>query len=52
MFFLLFRSGYRIKMQYDPRLRTSKAELIDDFEKIYYKMNEISLQLDKKSPVK
>ena len=52
MFFLLFRSGYRIKIRYDPRLSTSKAELIDDFEKIYCKMNEMSLQLDKKSQVK
>ena len=52
MFFLLFRSGHGIKIRYDPRLSTSNAELIDDFEKIYCKMNEMSLQLDKKSQVK
>ena len=38
-----------MKIRYDPRLNTSKTELIDDFENIYCKMNEMSLQLDKKS---
>ena len=45
--------GQGIESRYDDsRVGTSKVELTCDFEKIYCKMNEMSLQLDKKSQVK
>ena len=44
------RSGYTIKVRYDPRLKCTKAELMDDFDKMYTKMNEMSVKLGKDMP--
>ena len=44
------RSGYTIKVRYDPRLKCTKSELMDDFDKMYSKMNEMSVKLGKDMP--
>ena len=44
--------GILVIIKYLVTNELSKAELTCDFEKIYCKMNEMSLQLDKKSQVK
>ena len=35
-------------MEYEERLNFTKAELVDDFNKAYVKMNEMAVELQKK----